>query len=559
MKARHIISVLSAALLCSASFAGGLSERVFITTDSPVYVAGDRMFCSAFCIDASTGGFSNFSSIAYLELHSATDMVFTGRIALQEGRGAATFQLPAGIPTGNYRILCYTAQNRNEEGFDSSVWGPVVSVFNTASTARVPGGVEIGPALQAASEAEPCGSLEVLVPADAARSGRFPLTISNKGGEPVTVSVSVRREDGIPAPASVGPAAFAAALKPGKSFVKAAVPEYEGEIIRGRVVGLNPAELTSINGKCCFISAPGEKSDIYSAMFEEGGAVNFFTSNIYGSKDLVCEIEGLGSDTPGHIEIDSPFVCADPGTIPTLHLDPSFSEALQRRGMAARITRKYDADTLYEYLPVRPDPLFDDEPVTYLLDDYTRFPLMEEVFVEFVSEVRARRNGEGNWEIFSRVNDLYESSRYAISPSLVMIDGVPVFDHNRVMAYDPLLVEKIIIYPDVYFIGDRSFEGIVNLVTYKRNLPAVEFDANVRIVDFQGCPLPVAYTCEGVDSDPAYPDYRQTAYWHPLVEVGANEKAELWITLPSTGGPFRVEVSGFSADGAPNYCNKLIR
>lgn len=46
-----------------------LRERVYISTDRDVYVAGDAVWMSAYCLDASSGSLSSFSKTAYVEVH----------------------------------------------------------------------------------------------------------------------------------------------------------------------------------------------------------------------------------------------------------------------------------------------------------------------------------------------------------------------------------------------------------------------------------------------------------------------------------------------------------
>ena len=87
-------------------------ERVYVSTDKDVYVAGDRIWCSAFCVQPS-GALSEISRMAYLELHGTSNMAATARIALDAGRGGGYLDLPAALPTGNYRLVAYTAQNND--------------------------------------------------------------------------------------------------------------------------------------------------------------------------------------------------------------------------------------------------------------------------------------------------------------------------------------------------------------------------------------------------------------------------------------------------------------
>ena len=129
----------------------------------------------------------------------------------------------------------------------------------------------------------------------------------------------------------------------------------------------------------------------------------------------------------------------------------------------------------------------------------------------------------------------------------MLLDGIPVLDHEKIFAYDPLLVHHIDIYTDAYFLGIRSFSGVVNFVTYKGTLPSMKFEDNVRVVDFQGCSLPLAYTCEGVGSD--YPDFRQTIYWHPLLTLAPGESKEVECKTPAYGGRFEVFAEGLSESG----------
>ena len=547
MKKTTIILFAFLAFAVSLRAADGISERTLLSTDRTVYVAGDRVWMSAFCMDAQTGRLSTFSSVAYVELHSAEGMVQTAKIALAAGRGAGVLTLPKNLPTGNYRLIAYTALNKNEDGFDWGACGRILSVLNPATSAKVDGGVEI---VDEAGYAHPAripqaGGLDVKLSGVPSRSGVLPLTLDYAGASPATVSVSVWHDDGLAPPCNFDIAAQLGALKPGNAFTSKVIPEYEGEIIYGKVVG---ADSTTVEGSYGFIAAPGDKSDVYSASVEADGSVVFFTNNIYGDKDLVCQIEKR-EGLPGYLELSNPFVNAPVGEgIPSLQLCKAYSDRIMSRGAASQIEHLFDADTLYSSLPIRENALFGPEVVKYRLDDYTRFPTMDEVFVEIIPELRSRKL-EGATDIRVRLNDIYRTVRFVSGMSLMMVDGVPVFDQKRIVDYDPILVESVNVYPYEYFIGVRAYDGVANFVTYKKNAPSLEFDRNVRIVDFKGCSMPVAFTARGLGSD--YPDYRQTVLWQPLVDLQANAKAELEAALPAYGGEFRVVVDGVAADGTP--------
>ena len=522
-----------------------LRERVYVSTDREVYVAGDAVWMSAYCVDAASGSLSTFSKTAYVEVHSSEGMVRTAKISLEGGRGGARMTLPNTLPTGNYRLIAYTALGTSEEGFDPSTGARTISVFNTFSNERIEGGVVVAGQAPAAAAMPQAGGLAVSA-SPAPGTGR--ITVSNHGSEAVSFSLSVRHEDGIPAPEGGRIADFVGAmcaLPAARGFDPSVIPEYEGEIIRARVTGTDAEGLRAVQDKYAFISSPGEGENIYTAPISADGTVTFFTSNIYGEQNMFLEIEGVDRDNICHLELVSPFLDLEPGVIPSLTLSPEYSEALELRGVAMQLERNFNTDTLYSFLPAKQHLVLDSRACkSYILDDYTRFPLMEDVFIEFIPELRVRTvNGKRELQVLTAGQKGHQGA------ALVLLDGVPVLDQEKIITYDPLLVRRIDIYSDSYFVGIRGFSGVVNFVTYKGTLPSMVFEDNVRIVDFQGTSYPLAYTCEGVG--PEYPDYRQTIYWHPLLTLAPGETLEVECKMPAYTGRFEAVAEGLTASCAP--------
>lgn len=539
-------------LLLSAQ--GRSVERTYVSTDKDVYVAGEKVWCSAFCVTPD-GTLSKVSRVACLELHSADGLAATARIALEGGRGAGALELPVTLPTGNYRLIAYTAQNEAEEGYDyEGIAAKTLSVFNVASTERVKNGVEI---LSEEEYKERCRVQPGMTKGLALQWDDGRLTLTNAGGQPVSVSLSVWHDDGILTNDNPGIADFMTQVRRvgPRPLADNPAPDYEGEVIRGRVVGFSEAMIPSLTGKYAFISSPSDKSDVYAAPIREDGSLVFYTANIYGAKECICEIEDIDPKLSCHIELVSPYVNPAVKAPRALAMSESLSEALALRSLGMQLDRRFAADTLFDFLPRRSDGLFDEDvQVRYILDDYTRFPTMEEVFTEFIPEIRVRRSEAGERELRVRLNELSGAMVLATSKALVMLDGVPVFDHEKILHYDPLLVEMVDIYPNTHFIGNRIFEGVVNFVTYKRNLPGFQFDGNARVVDYQGVCVPMAFTGEAVAGNSLYPDYRQTLCWHPLVQLEAGRSLEIHCGKPLYKGHFVAVAEGLDAAGNPVSC-----
>ena len=543
-----LFCLLSASLL-RVPGAERLRERVYLSTDRDVYVAGDAVWLSAWCVDAGSGRLSGFSKTAYVEIHSADKLVQTAKIALDGGRGAGRLFLPTTLPTGNYRLFAYTRLGASEEGFDPLTGARTLSVFNTFSTERAEGGVEVVRQAPQPHSVPTAGALSVQA-ADASAAGSARIRLTNNGTEPVRFSLSVRHDDGIPAPAGAHIADFVRGMRSlpaPRGFDAAVIPEYEGEIIHARVTGTDAAGLRAVEGKYAFISSPGSGENIYTESVGSDGTALFFTSNIFGDREMFLEIQDVDRDNICHLELVSPFLDLPAGELPPLPLYEGWSRALELRSLGMQLEKNFDADTLYTALPAKVHRIFDErECSTYILDDYTRFPLMEELFIEFIPELRIRRVN-GKRELQVHISDHLGNYSFLNSASLVLLDGIPVLDQEKIFAYDPLLVHHIDIYPDSFFLGIRSFTGVVNFVTYKGTLPSMQFEDNVRVVDFPGCSLPLAYTCAGVGGD--YPDYRQTLYWHPLLTLAPGESATVECKTPAYSGRFEVFAEGLSEAG----------
>lgn len=587
MKSRLLLFFLLLPLCAGAQTT--VVEKTYISTDREIYVSGDKIWCSAFCVDAANGlRPSSLSAIAYVEIVSEDGTLESGKIALSEGRGAGTIEIPATAPTGNYRIVAYTAYTKNTPGFNPQEHiSKTISIFNTSTKERVKNGVKIlsdseYDALRTPAGTQPAaGALSITCHRNA--EGYLEVVLTNNSAAPADLSLSLSNRDGIIPPdntsigAFMGAAASAAqaaagaesaaarasagaasAAQPSSAATAAAataataaaaeLPEYEGEIIRGRIAGATTDEIEGLKGRSAFISVPTEKSDLYSSVVDNDGMIKFVTNNIYGTKEMVCEIED-NDLARCHIELISPFVSPKLKGIPALQMAPSIKEDLQRRGLSVQLCRSFSADTLASLMPIRENPLIPSyDAIEYKLDDYKRFPVMRELFIEFINEIKVRRvDGKEQLKVKTHLEE--RVSLFDKNNSLIMVDGIPIFDHSQVIEYDPLLVESVVVYPYKYYTGWRSFCGMANFVTYKKNLPGIKFNDGVRVVQFKGCSYPMAFTCQEIGDD--FPDYRELLYWHPQIKLPAGESSSIKVKIPANVKEIRICAEGMMENGTP--------
>ena len=539
-------------LMLAAGFsaAAGLVERTYVCTDRHSYVAGEDVFCSVFCFDGGSGSLSDFSSVAYVELISPEGSAVRVKMALQDGRGAGRLRLPSTLPTGNYRLIAYTALNRNEEDMDYFRGSRVISVYNTLSASRQESVVLDAASAAVAGKDHSYGAAVegkgrpygAAAPAGLELEQRGDsLFLRNSGTECLDFCLSLSISDALPDPEGPGLADFLEARSGDRTTLrtdaKLSIPEYEGEIVSIRVPAM-------YSGVTAVLSGPGLRNDIYSSTVDSTGLVSFYTGNIYGDRDLVFELNSRDVNDDFSLEVLSPFASPelDRDGVPELHLNGSVAEDLKRRSVAMQISRHFGIDEYMDSLQLRPDLLFKGGAMTvYEMDDYTRFPTMRETIVEYVREVHIRRQ-DGEPVLKLVPGKSFESySSMLGGNALVLVDGVPVSEHGRVLDLNPALLRRICIYPYDVSTGSCIYSGVVNFISFRGDMAGLQFPGRVRILDFHGVTFPV--TVGAAKEDSLSPDYRYTRIWQPLLHLEAGE--ELALPLGKCGAEeLRLELEG---------------
>ena len=540
--------------LCAGILQGAAAvpvERIYVSTDREVYVAGDAVWCSLTCLDGN-GRFSNESAVSYLELVSEAGTACTAKIGLLEGRGAGSFRIPVTAPTGTYRLVAYTAVNAGEEGTPWMAGSRLLTVFNTTSAARVPDGVEILDESAYESlpqpEAAPQGALQLSARTRLPKGAAAALVLSN-GGSRASVSLSVRHEDDLrPAAQENSPESFLKALPADVRLRPGANPvtEYDGEIVTARLLGAKAeSDYTEAT-----LSTAGDPASLYIGRADGTDIIRYHTSNIYGNREIVSEVSQLDRKE-GYIDFESPFIHPEAGMLPKLLLSPVQRQDLVSRKAALRAEKALRIDTLTTFMTRRKDLLLESvDHRRYHLDDYNRFPSVREVLVEIIPELSLRRVKDV-WQLQLVVSDAVQSRFDRTGSILVMMDGVVLSDFDLLLGFDAMLLEDVDIYLQSFVCGKVAYHGLVNFITKKNYVTALHFPANVRVVDFQGVAYPVAYN--GAVPEGEGQDLRQLLYWHPVLNLDAGSDYRIEIHTPGYAGRFKAVAEGFTEDGKPVY------
>lgn len=533
--------LLSIILTLAASFSAASQDRIFVITDRPAYIAGDIVGCSVFC-GGDDGRPESFSSVCYLELIGNDGTAAEAKVGLLDGRGAGSFRIPEETPTGYYSLVAYSSRSAHSPETTRRI-----PVFNTTSTSRAAGGVVVSEEgsyqPRFIPEGPSTGGLRISLEGNPAPLGQAVLALEGLDDD-ADLAVTVFHDDGLDG--GDGKTLAATMAAGGDAVPSGNSGEYEGETIRVTVEGLTSEE-ASLSDKMVILSTPGSPSEVYVGRITSDGHVDFITNNIYGDRELVCEVTSMQGKSC-HISISSPFRHPSPDAQPPLELNPAQREALVARKTALMTMQGVKADTLYRFLPKREGLLLEAVPcVHYHLDDYSRFPTVKEMCVEFISELRFMKTNSGS-RLRMFVADAGGSRKYAGDNVLVMMDGVVLTDHGMLDDFDAMLLEDVYIYPQTVMIGGIPFNGVVNFVSKNNHVTGLHFPPNVRVMDFKGTSYPVCYTGGRPDAER---DMRQVLYWHPAFEAKAGERSEIRLEMPGYRGRFKVVAEGWKRGGVP--------
>jgi hypothetical protein len=334
------------------------------------------------------------------------------------------------------------------------------------------------------------------------------------------------------------------------------IPEYRGHIITGKVTDITNGRPAP--GVLTFLSVPGKKLQMLGCMSNDSGMVHFDMRNFYGPGEIVAETDVM-TDSNYRVEIFSPFSENFANTdIPRLNLSPLLGPALADRGLAMQVENNYQGQPQPVILPTDSTAFFGKPFKTYMLDDYTRFTTMEEVIREYVQEV-GLRNRKGMYHFMTLdassfvVQEGGVTQKMFDADPLVLLDGVPVFDMNMIMALDPLKVQRLDVVADRYFYGPITAEGILSFTTYKGDLAGLQLSAQSLIMDYDGLlPELSFHSPQYRDSSASaghLPDFRSLLYWSPSLKTNSQGKGQFSFYTSDVPGVYLVIINGVSADG----------
>lgn len=333
-------------------------------------------------------------------------------------------------------------------------------------------------------------------------------------------------------------------------------PEVKGQIITARLTN----NLNRSNGRVVtYLSAPGKNATLYGTISNENGGVKFEISNLYGPHRLIVQTD-LTKDSVYTITPDNPFSTErSAASFQRFTLSAAVRNDLVQRSVAMQVQDIF-TETLAQNNIAASDtlPFFGQGDNTYYLDDYTRFPVMEEVMREYVPGVLVRKRKDGFYFI---VLDNVRKTVFREDP-LILLDGVPVFDTDEIMTFDPRKVKRLDVINRRYYLGPLMFHGIVSYVTYNGDLGGFELDPRAISLNYEGLQQHQEFYQPQYESqqqkNSRTPDKRYTLHWDPNVKTASDGTKQIEFYTSDVPGNYEIVVEGITKKGCPGGSTQLI-
>jgi len=328
-------------------------------------------------------------------------------------------------------------------------------------------------------------------------------------------------------------------------------PEYNGHLIKGMLI---PETEETEKLHEVFLTIKGDPFGFYTSTISKD---NFFYFPIHdlpiNNALILCSTPGDSSKING-TTINDPFEESAPeDSLPSLSITNELLSYLEQASLNNQLNFAFSINNKIEQRDsflLRSRKNLPKPNAIYLLDKYTRFPVMEEVFREIIRNVYVRMN-RGNYSL--KVLDI-ENGEIFNQNTLILLDGLPIFDINKFMKINPLNIESIEVINSRSFIGKSVFDGVIYVNSYKRDYADYVIDHKYNEMNYCHIEDDITYLTPDYSNQKLkysrIPDFRNLLFWHPDIRIDQGIFKTIEFYTSDEKGIYEIEITGINKDGS---------
>ncbi|MHC0439965.1 hypothetical protein [Flavobacterium sp. 3-210] len=526
-----------------------INESIYISTNANSFLTGEALLYKIFCNDKVTNTASIFSKIAYVQLiDNSKKTIFTHKLFLNKGTGNGDFFIPTTLETGSYKLIGYTnwMLNKNASEYfslDIYILNPykenpssnTISYNDVSSEAVTNSNISF----DLKNKSYNCRDL-------------IELNIKSNSDEFLkgNYTISVRKSDGF---LSQNKTVFSNENKNSAEITanQFAFPELRGEIITGKIT----ATKAEIKNKKVALSIVGKNADLKIAKTDNEGRFLFILEKENPNSNIIVQVLENGKEDYV-IEIDKQkSIDLSSVTFPAIQFNSDFKKNITDRLISTQVENAY-YDVKKDSLINPPATIpFDGPPSEeFKLDDFTRFPNIEETITEILKGVYYRKNNN----IYSIHVFDYDENYESALPAMIVVDGLIIEDLNEFFAFNPKSLFKVNVIRGIYYYGSKSFNGVVSFTTkngdYETKLKGKFIDRpEILRPQIKKKYFSPDYT---IEKNERIPDYRHQLLWQPNIDLSKTSNSKFYAS--DVAGKYEITLEGFSASGKPVFIKDFI-
>jgi hypothetical protein len=517
-------------------------ESIAVHLNTTFFLTGETLLFNIYCTNSANGKLSDLSRIAYVEL-VGEDMkpLAQIKVVLENGVGRGDYFFDGKTPSGNYTLVAYTKWMRN---FDSSsFFRKTLSVINSQMATPVSNSSSPMRDNEEATSNQSTAISAQLSKTTFKPREKVAIQIEASSNADLIVSVNVRVEE---------PGLRLATLSTQKGETDNArpirfLPDVRSELMTGTIKYRSDGR--PLVQSLVTLSAPSKHFQFLTSRTDSSGHFYFNSAGIESDEILIHVFNAHNDDFI--IQNDNPFLGDYAGFAPPkLAVDTAMRQLINRRYLSVQVENAFYSLKRDSTLGTTRYRRFFSPNKVYELDNFTRFPTMEDVFREIIPEVVVRaREGDFSFVMFNG-----ETGYRFTNPPLVLLDGIPVNDANELIQYDPNLIKTISLATHHYFYGGLETDGIISIETFEGAAKNISLTHMSRLNYIRPQPPRIYYSPDYDAQDlKRIPDYRTQLYWSPGITISkVNPKTITFFTGDSVGKYF-VEITGVTSEGKPVY------
>lgn len=504
-----------------------LKEDCFLITDRSLYISGESINFSALIIADTKEPIVDFSKILYVEIIDPNGKRISGsKYFIQKRNSNGSIQIPENTLTGIYYLKAYTKWMRNfkpETFCTASI--KIINPYNEETINTESVDTNTTKKSLALNPIEGFYGIDFSLSKNSSRP-RKSVTIKINDSIDFLKTISLLTISVVPETAYSN---NTASNTLSNGFSGKFLPETRGLSISGKV--LNHETREPLPNEKISVSLMNNYNYYNSNYTDSLGKFYFSFPKIEGSQFVLFRVES-NNNLRSNIILDPDF-----SEVQTNILSKKFTITKEEQNTAIQLSvnqqilKHYGIlDSTYvsnkstnQTITFYQNPTF-----TIVFDEYVSLPSISEYFHEFTPSIQITKS------LNKRFISLTYNQQKLSQPPLILLDGFPVFDVDKVLDIPPDLIKKIEIVNSTYFIGNMVYGGIVSIFSKKSDFAGIDFDPNCFSFNFQFL-QPTIPQIKLNFEDKNEPFVKNNLLWIPNINLNKKSLEFSFITVDNPG------------------------